>query len=126
MTLKFQLNSSSIPFILSWLHHISWLKYANEAMTIIQWEGVTNISNSLFSYASVLTFSNAILFIFIFLSLSACNLNAQICLRSAEDIFNQYDFSVDNFFTDFYALFLLYLAFNVLAFLVLWLRVRNN
>lgn len=55
----------------------------------------------------------------------ACNLNAQICLRSAEDIFNQYDFSVDNFFIDFYALTLLYIAFNVLAFSILWLRVRN-
>lgn len=58
--------------------------------------------------------------------ISACNLDAPICLQTAEDIFDQYDFSVDNFDVDFYALFILYIAFNVFAFLILWLRVRKN
>lgn len=39
----------SIPLVLSWLKYISWLKYANEAMTIVQWQGVSNISIQFYS-----------------------------------------------------------------------------
>lgn len=35
---------SSIPVYLSWLKYLSWMMYANEAMTIVQWDGVQNIS----------------------------------------------------------------------------------
>lgn len=35
---------STLPNYLSWMPYISWIKYANEAMTIVQWEGITNIS----------------------------------------------------------------------------------
>lgn len=92
-------------------------------MTIIQWEGVTNISNALHL--------ESISFFIDFISkkfnlISACNLDAPICLQSAEDIFDQYDFDADNFDIDFYALFLLYILFNVFAFVILWLRVRKN
>lgn len=62
----------------------------------------------------------------VFLIISACNLDAPICLQTAQDIFDQYDFSEDNFSIDFYALFVLYIVFNVFAFSILWLRVRNN
>lgn len=61
-----------------------------------------------------------------FLQISACNLDAPICLRTAQDIFDQYDFSEDNFSIDFYALLILYVVFNVFAFLILWLRARKN
>lgn len=68
-------------------------------MTIVQWEGVTNIT---------------------------CNFSAQLpCFGSAEEIYDNYNFDKDDFHTDFYALTALYLTFNVLAFVVLWLRVRK-
>lgn len=89
-------------------------------MTIIQWEGVTNISKQL---NFKITFCFYICQIFFF---AACNLDAQFCLQSPEDIFDQYDFSEEDFSIDFIALALLYIAFNVLAFLFLWLRVRKN
>lgn len=116
---SFSIYFSSIPSVLSWLKYISWLKYANEAMTIVQWEGVTNISNAAILIIWVL-FINLV-----YSSFAACNLDAQICLQSAEDIFDQYDFTEDDFDMDFYALILLYVAFNVFAFLLLWLRVRK-
>lgn len=69
----FQLNCSSIPFILSWLHHISWLKYANEAMTIIQWEGVTNISNFAFFFLNCWMVKFKCIFAFDFSMQSQCS-----------------------------------------------------
>lgn len=35
---------SSITPWLSWLQYMSWFMYANEAMSIVQWHGVENIS----------------------------------------------------------------------------------
>lgn len=35
---------SSMPKAISWTPYISWMMYANEAMSIAQWEGVGNIS----------------------------------------------------------------------------------
>lgn len=35
---------NTLPEILSWIPYLSWLMYGNEAMSIVQWEGVTNIS----------------------------------------------------------------------------------
>ncbi|XP_055300850.1 protein scarlet [Sitodiplosis mosellana] len=91
---------NSIPYPLNVIKYVSWMKYANEAMTIVQWEGVTNIT---------------------------CNFEAQLpCIGSAEEIYSQFDFTEDDFYTDFYALAALYLAFNILAFLLLWLRVRKH
>lgn len=112
-----------MPFILSWLKYISWLKYANEAMTIIQWEGVTNISkHSDWSIRLDFDFFKSYLSFVI----SACNFAAQLpCIATAEEIYDQYNFDENNFSIDFYALTALYVAFNVFAFVLLWLRVRK-
>lgn len=45
---------SSIPIYLSWLKYLSWMMYANEAMTIIQWEGIENISMACMTWAKSL------------------------------------------------------------------------
>lgn len=42
---------SSIPVYLAWLKYLSWMMYANEAMTIVQWEGVENISTASMCWA---------------------------------------------------------------------------
>lgn len=110
---------SSIPFALSWLSYISWLKYANEAMTILQWQGVSNISNQCIVQVILTDIQ-------IVSSLLACNFDSQFpCLEKAEDIFNQYNFTEADFDVDFYALTTLYVVFNVFAFIFLWWRVRK-
>lgn len=35
---------NTLPKLLSWMPLISWIMYANEAMSIVQWQGITNIS----------------------------------------------------------------------------------
>lgn len=91
-----QLNT--IPFFLKWLKYLSWMMYANEAMTIVQWEGVKNIT---------------------------CNDGQLPCLSTADDVFDQYSFSPSNFNADLMALGILYLCFNAFAFFFLWRRARN-
>lgn len=36
--------NSTLPFVFSWTQYVSWMLYANEAMTVAQWKGVENIS----------------------------------------------------------------------------------
>lgn len=40
---------STLPAYVSWTQYLSWLMYSNEAMSILQWDGVTNISNLMFT-----------------------------------------------------------------------------
>lgn len=47
------LKLSTLPEYLSWLPYFSWLMYGNEAMSIVQWEGVTNIGE--FNYCKYLS-----------------------------------------------------------------------
>lgn len=35
---------STLPAYVSWTQYLSWLMYSNEAMSIVQWQGVSNIS----------------------------------------------------------------------------------
>lgn len=35
---------AALPSYLAWMPYVSWLMYGNEAMSVVQWEGVTNIS----------------------------------------------------------------------------------
>ena len=34
----------TMPTWLAWLPFLNWLMYGNEAMNVVQWEGITNIS----------------------------------------------------------------------------------
>nr|CAD7199148.1 unnamed protein product [Timema douglasi] len=36
-------GASTLPSYIGWTRFLSWLMYSNEAMSIIQWEGITNI-----------------------------------------------------------------------------------
>ncbi|XP_068243394.1 protein white-like [Palaemon carinicauda] len=40
----FFLNSDTIPAYFIWIKYISWFNYANEALILNQWEGVSNIT----------------------------------------------------------------------------------
>jgi hypothetical protein len=40
---NFNSESSSVPKYFLWLKYLSWLSYANDAMTVTQWKDVENI-----------------------------------------------------------------------------------
>lgn len=35
---------TTLPIYLGWMPYLSWLMYGNEAMSIVQWDGIQNIS----------------------------------------------------------------------------------
>lgn len=37
---------NTMPEWLGWTPYLSWIMYANEAMSIVQWDGITNISKT--------------------------------------------------------------------------------
>lgn len=34
----------TLPKYVAWMKYLSWIMYSNEAMSIVQWEGISNIS----------------------------------------------------------------------------------
>ncbi|GBP26140.1 Protein scarlet [Eumeta japonica] len=101
MTSGLFIKLSSIPKYLSWIRNLSWLMYSNEAMSIIQWEGVQNIT---------------------------CNVGrlTSTCLSTGDQVLSQYDFESDRLWDDVLALLLLYTVFHLLAVLALRHRTRRK
>ncbi|XP_050345027.1 protein scarlet-like [Nymphalis io] len=91
---------STIPKYISWIRHLSWLMYSNEAMSILQWDGVQNIT--------------------------CAEDSASPCLSTGEEVLMVYDFHMSQFWTDITALVVLYLAFHLLALLALRYRTRRK
>ncbi|KAL1138055.1 hypothetical protein AAG570_009750 [Ranatra chinensis] len=91
----FFLNAGSVPPYFKWLSHLSWFKYGNEALLINQWEGIDSI---------------------------ACTRTNTSCPRDGHVVLETYNFSEDDFLTDFLALTGLIIGFRVLAFLSLLYR----
>ncbi|XP_026501599.1 protein scarlet [Vanessa tameamea] len=91
---------SSIPKYISWIRHLSWLMYSNEAMSILQWDGVQNITCAEDSDSP--------------------------CLSTGEEVLTVYDFHLSQFWSDVVALVVLYLAFHLLALLALKYRTRRK
>nr|XP_013190064.1 unnamed protein product [Amyelois transitella] len=101
MTSGLFVRLSSIPKYISWIRHLSWLMYSNEAMSILQWDGVQNITC---------------------LETSP----GMPCLSNGMEVLNRYDFESDRLWTDVTALLVLYLAFHLLALLALRHRTRRK
>ncbi|CAG0920997.1 unnamed protein product, partial [Notodromas monacha] len=93
----FFLNLRSIPWFLHWVQYLSWFRYSNEAMSIIQWEGIEKIECE-FSEVDV------------------------PCMRNGTQVLAKYGFEASMFSQDFLLLFLLFIAFHVLGFVMLWRR----
>uniref|UniRef100_A0A336L180 CSON003410 protein n=1 Tax=Culicoides sonorensis TaxID=179676 RepID=A0A336L180_CULSO len=92
---------STLPNYLSWMPYISWMKYANEAMSIVQWQGVTNLT----------------------CPITEDNLP---CLQDGADVLAKYSFSDDNLARDIWALVILYLLFHTLGYIFLWRKTRRT
>ncbi|KAF9822317.1 hypothetical protein SFRURICE_017592 [Spodoptera frugiperda] len=101
MTSGLFIKLSSMPKYVSWIRHLSWLMYSNEAMSILQWDGVQNIT-------------------------CISNEAGMPCLSTGEEVLTTYDFQSSNLWMDVLALFILYLAFHSLAVLALRHRTRRK
>ncbi|PZC81523.1 hypothetical protein B5X24_HaOG200333 [Helicoverpa armigera] len=101
MTSGIFIKLSSMPKYVSWIRHLSWLMYSNEAMSILQWDGVQNIT-------------------------CITDEPGMPCLSTGEQVLVTYDFASNNLWMDVLALFILYLAFHSLAVLALRHRTRRK
>ncbi|CAF1021406.1 unnamed protein product, partial [Didymodactylos carnosus] len=93
----FYLNNASVPIYFKWLTYISWFNYANELNLIIQWRNVKNIT---------------------------CNTLGP-CYHSGEDILAFYKVKEDKFYFDLSMLFALFVAFRLIAFIILWIKAKR-
>ncbi|XP_032513893.2 protein scarlet-like [Danaus plexippus] len=101
MTSGLFIKLSSMPKYVSWIRYMSWLMYSNEAMSILQWDGVQNIT---------------------------CTLpeNEAPCVSSGQEVLQVYDFEKTKFWIDIMALVIMYLTFHLLALLALRYRTRRK
>ncbi|XP_048479461.1 protein scarlet [Plutella xylostella] len=101
MTSGIFVRLSSIPKFISWIRHLSWLMYSNEAMTILQWDGIDDIP-------------------------CANTTEVRPCLSTGDEVLDRYDFESYRFWPDVFALLGLYAAFHLLALLALRFRTRRK
>ncbi|XP_048768264.2 protein white-like isoform X1 [Ostrea edulis] len=94
----FFLNSGSIPDYLVWMKYISWFSYGNEMMVINQWEDVSTIS---------------------------CD-SSTSCLSRGDLVITSLSFDKDNFYLDLGLLFVLIAVFRLVAFIILYIRVKRS
>lgn len=91
---------SSLPVAFYWTQFLSWMLYANEAMTIAQWSGVQNIS--------------------------CFNESADLpCFHSGQDVLDKYSFNEANIQRNLLAIVGIYFGFHILGYYFLWRRARK-
>ncbi|KAL1398876.1 hypothetical protein pipiens_008614 [Culex pipiens pipiens] len=90
----------SMPVSISWMPYISWMLYANEAMSIAQWEGVTNIT----------------------CSTEDPNLP---CMRTGTEVLTHYSFDESHLARNIWAMVVIYFVFHVLGCFFLWRKTRH-
>ena len=125
---------SSLPNVIRWFRYFSWFMFSNEALTIIHWENVNNISTyarikKLLSFKRERITSRITSRIHNFLfSIKACEyVNPDIpCLKTGEDVLNKFDFSPNHLWENIFAMGIMYLIFHFLACLFLFWRTRKN
>ncbi|CAG7696963.1 unnamed protein product [Allacma fusca] len=92
----FFLNSSSVPVWLIWMKYISWFHYGNEALSINQWNDVSNIT---------------------------CNRGtSSSCISDGDELLGTLGFNEDNLILDCCMLVVLLIAFRIIGFLGLLLK----
>ncbi|OQV17113.1 putative Protein white [Hypsibius exemplaris] len=94
----FFLNSGTVPKYFLWLAYISWFKYGNEALAVNQWRHISHIN---------------------------CTTSVS-CPRDGQAVLRQLNFHEDNLNFDIVMLFVLIVAFRVLAFIALAIRARRK
>ncbi|XP_024867190.1 protein scarlet isoform X1 [Temnothorax curvispinosus] len=89
----------SLPVYVRWIRYVSWLLHSTEALTIIQWRGVHNIS---------------------------CETIDLPCLTEGTEVLDRYDFDERNFWPDIALMAAIYIIFHSLAYVFLWRRCRSK
>ncbi|XP_063236425.1 protein scarlet isoform X2 [Bacillus rossius redtenbacheri] len=90
----------SLPWYVSWMRFLSWLMYSNEALSIVQWEGITNITCS-------------------------TEHTDLPCLTTGAEVLSQYSFAACHFWMDLMAMAILFVLFHVMAYMCLLLRAKS-
>ena len=108
---------STLPWFLQWMKFMSWLMYATESMSIIQWRSVERIGKRI-SLLGVVILINR-------LFIAACPADRSLpCLRTGKEVLERYSFDEDNLGRDVGCLFLLYFIFHALG--LFFLNRRTN
>ncbi|KOC62605.1 Protein scarlet [Habropoda laboriosa] len=93
------LKLGSLPLYIRWVKYISWLLHASEVLTILQWNGVYNISCE--------------------------TADPELpCITDGAEVLRRYDFDEVNIWMDLILMFIIYLIFHVLGYVCLWNRCR--
>ncbi|XP_076242450.1 protein scarlet-like isoform X7 [Calliopsis andreniformis] len=93
------LKLGSLPIYIRWVKYISWLLHSSEALTIVQWTGVHNISCK--------------------------SIDSELpCITEGFQVLQRYDFDEANFWMDTILMIIIYLVFHVLGYVCLWNRCR--
>ncbi|KAF4532327.1 hypothetical protein B566_EDAN003630 [Ephemera danica] len=92
---------SSLPLYIGWVRYLSWLMYSNEAMSIVQWEGVHNIT---------------------------CDeVHRDLpCLSDGSEVLDNFSFSPANLPLDVIAMLALYTGFHTLGYICLAARAKRT
>ncbi|XP_050067132.1 protein scarlet [Anopheles maculipalpis] len=94
------IHLNTMPAATRWLPYISWMMYANEAMSIAQWEGVTNLTCSTID-------------------------DKLPCLRTGHEVLEHYSFDESHLTLNLWAMVLLYFCFHVFGYLFLWRKTKR-
>ncbi|XP_046580538.1 protein white-like [Haliotis rubra] len=104
------LNNGSVPVYFIWLKYISWFQYANEVLSVNQWENVHSLECGP---------SNG--------TLPGNGTDSpQRCYRDGQDVLNYLNFTEDNVVLDLCLMCALLVGFRLLAFLVLLFKARRS
>ncbi|XP_050697994.1 protein scarlet-like isoform X1 [Eriocheir sinensis] len=94
------INLTSMPWFIGWVKYLSWFMYSNEALTITQWTGVTNIT---------------------------CEMPDGVpCIRTGEQVISEYAFEQNHLYLDFWLMGVLYFCFHIVGFVGLHLRAKRK
>ncbi|EDW41766.1 protein scarlet [Drosophila sechellia] len=91
---------NSLPVAFWWTQFLSWMLYANEAITAAQWSGVQNIT--CFQESADLP-----------------------CFHTGQDVLDKYSFNESNIYRNLLAMVGLYFGFHLLGYYCLWRRARK-
>ncbi|KAJ8914463.1 hypothetical protein NQ315_011404 [Exocentrus adspersus] len=92
---------STLPSVVNWTKYLSWLMYAMESLSIIQWRDVSNIT---------------------------CE-NEKLdlpCIRNGTEVLEKYDFSEDHFVRDIWAMIVLLICFHTIGYIFLWWKTKSR
>ncbi|KAL1497602.1 hypothetical protein ABEB36_008532 [Hypothenemus hampei] len=92
----------TIPIIIGWSRYLSWLMYSTESISILQWQGITNITCD-----------------------KRPNDNIP-CLTDGTSVLNQYSFSEENLICDIWNMIFLLIGFHLLGYFFLWRRAQRS